>query len=878
MPVPATRSLVARTARVDALRTSLAERALTALVAPAGYGKTSLLALALAEHLPAAWYTAQLWHAGDFAEPLAHEVRRVRPGFGRLTLALAVRRPEGGPARARAAWAQHLGATFAAELSHVAEPLAVVFEDVHLLADDSAFAEFVVGLMRALPDHVHLVLGGRSLPPLPLAEWLAQGRARFFGTEELRFDEAEIVELARGHGLAIDASHAAVLRMRFEGWATGLALQFATGDRPVPTEAGSLPASSAYLIEANLSALEPGLVEFLEQTAVLETMYASQLERDETLGNVRAHLHELERRGVMLGVVDPGEVYRVHPLLREALLARLRARAGAPAVEARHRWAGDLFERAGRPVAALYHLESGGDRERLAAFLKAYAYELFIAGHGERAGKASRSLRVAGFDDPVVSGQLEGMLLRQRGDPSASKRFAAALVAARSAGDVDAESTLRFLLTEDRLARGEALARAELEELLALARRRGPRAEVDALTFAGWSRTLDGAFGEARELARAAFALAENDLVALTRVASLDAYAAICLGRLEEAEALMSRTLRLLEGSDHVVLLANTLVWCARFALLSGDAGAAKDYAEAGERLSRKLDLPAELAGAELALAEVCAHEGDRAACERAAQAAASAGRAAWYYADRERSAALGALFIARALFRSDGAAAALAAARTALAASAPPAQRATQLSEAAAYAALAGEEAASAELAALAARTAGTAKAVDALDALAIMGACTLLGALARFSGARGAEAPPGGTPRGAAEAPPGVPAPILATYGPLIARHGEAADGAAEPRGKRFESELLRALRREPRRSAATAAEPRGSALTRRESEILELLVQGLSNKEIAQRIVVSPRTVDTHVERVLSKLGAATRARAVAVALRNGMVAAI
>jgi DNA-binding NarL/FixJ family response regulator len=53
------------------------------------------------------------------------------------------------------------------------------------------------------------------------------------------------------------------------------------------------------------------------------------------------------------------------------------------------------------------------------------------------------------------------------------------------------------------------------------------------------------------------------------------------------------------------------------------------------------------------------------------------------------------------------------------------------------------------------------------------------------------------------------------------------------------------------------------------------LQLIAQGLTNREIAQRFTLSPRTVDTHVERVLSKLGANSRTRAVATAMRLGLV---
>ncbi len=68
------------------------------------------------------------------------------------------------------------------------------------------------------------------------------------------------------------------------------------------------------------------------------------------------------------------------------------------------------------------------------------------------------------------------------------------------------------------------------------------------------------------------------------------------------------------------------------------------------------------------------------------------------------------------------------------------------------------------------------------------------------------------------------------------------------------------------------ASAAAPE---LTPREQEVLSLMVEGLSNPQIAERLVVSRSTIKYHVSNILSKLGAMSRAEAIAVAVRRGLI---
>lgn len=69
--------------------------------------------------------------------------------------------------------------------------------------------------------------------------------------------------------------------------------------------------------------------------------------------------------------------------------------------------------------------------------------------------------------------------------------------------------------------------------------------------------------------------------------------------------------------------------------------------------------------------------------------------------------------------------------------------------------------------------------------------------------------------------------------------------------------------------------AAEPLVESLTPRELEVLHLIGQGLSNRAIAERLAISEHTAKFHVNAILGKLGAQTRAEAVALGVRSGLL---
>jgi DNA-binding NarL/FixJ family response regulator len=87
----------------------------------------------------------------------------------------------------------------------------------------------------------------------------------------------------------------------------------------------------------------------------------------------------------------------------------------------------------------------------------------------------------------------------------------------------------------------------------------------------------------------------------------------------------------------------------------------------------------------------------------------------------------------------------------------------------------------------------------------------------------------------------------------------------------------EFVARIRRAVTRAAAfrSVTDRETHALTVREGEVLQGLASGLSQQQIAQQLIISPKTVGTHIQRILSKLDVHSRAEAVAAAYQRGIV---
>ena len=846
--------------RVDAaLHDAAAAARLVILDAPLGAGKTTALAQAFADRNGVAWMDARPWHRAAFAGPLIEAIRAVRPDFGRITLGSL----EAGASYERAAM------TFAAELRHVNAPLTIVVDNVAVFGGDDAFVRFVETALPELPERVGIVLAGRSIPELALAEGVARGSVAIVPARTLAFDSSEILALARQLERPIGESRAGEILHATEGWAAGVMLAIASGD------------AASYLTQGLLHGLDEPDVAFLEISSVFDELDVRMLETLEVFAGAQDRIAALRRHGALVTEVAAGR-YRLHPLLRDLAQDRLRARG---ALELAHRHAVQAYAANGEIAAALFHAIAAGDAESGAAFLRAHAHAAVATGNYRAVNAIVEAIDVNGPDADVrwFTGGLIAKATASLED--ARIDFVRAAMAAQGTKGASISFMARAQTIEHDIGHLCHVEEAYLDDLQQRAKGLDDAARATAATLRGWARAVAHDFAGA--LACAPSTPAGADPLARFTVEILRAYAQSALGEIEPAEATLDALTTSLENDDRVVLQTLALVWFARLALAWGKTNAAADAADQARRLSSALELRAEEAALYSALTELASHRGDVQATVRLAEVARGRADRAWYAADRHRVRAFAEIALARAAFLGhDNAIARELAQRVAATQHVPSTQRAVALAESAVYTLLC-EPRDSAQAIESARDAIAAAVPIDLADAVALSTADDVIAFLDAANGNAHASL------LGNACKPfdallarrRGLVTLELAGLAVGNARRGTTAGAAAFDTaleqltrdGPRFEGRLARAY-------AATFIKPKSATpeappqldLTAREREILALLVDGLTNKEIAQRLIVSPRTVETHVERVLGKLEVGSRSRAIAKAIRLGIVA--
>lgn len=356
-PAPSPSGLLRRP-RLHSLIEDCTGTPLTLVLAPAGSGKTSLLACWAADTAcPSAWLTldeadrepAAFW-AGIVAA-----LQRLRPHCGEATLAL-LRQP--GPRRAA------VDALLDELESLPGEPAVLVLDNFHLVDGEPALVDLVSSFTEHLPSWLSVVLLTRRLPPMPLARLRGQGRLRELHFSELRFSAQESRDMLTLLLPDLAPAQTEQIVTRAEGWAAGLGLtalaERARRARPDEFAAGVADqAVGHYAWREILAAGRPEVVDLLAAAAVVPRVHVGLAAA--LSGRPDAHdlLAEAEAQGLFVHRIGDTDSYEIHALVRAALLAQLGRRSPARLEELRVA-AADWYESQGDCVAAIEQCRCDG--------------------------------------------------------------------------------------------------------------------------------------------------------------------------------------------------------------------------------------------------------------------------------------------------------------------------------------------------------------------------------------------------------------------------------------------------------------------------------------------------------------------------------------
>lgn len=337
---------------------------LTLLAAPAGAGKTTAVTTlhATFPQLPLAWVALD---EGDdtphaFVLLLVAAVQQVAPTYGlQVQQILEMGNPQ------EVDTLRLTGLLINEMAAKLDTPFLIVLDDLHRISDKEIYTALDY-LLERLPPGVHLIITTRYDPPLRLAQLRARGQLAELRLADLRFSSDEVARLfQKMHHLDLTPVELELIQACTDGWPAGLHLLSLSMSRLESTERRSdflrhLSTSQRYLfdylIEEVLNQLHSRDREFLLQSAILDELTPRLCQSVTGQVDAALTLDRLYRQNLFLTLTDTADplaepTYRPHALFSQVLQKQL-LQSGADVAQL-HRRAADATS---IPARRIHHL------------------------------------------------------------------------------------------------------------------------------------------------------------------------------------------------------------------------------------------------------------------------------------------------------------------------------------------------------------------------------------------------------------------------------------------------------------------------------------------------------------------------------------------
>ena len=402
--------LVRRPRLVERLQQIL-ERQLILIAAPAGFGKTTLLSAWLQDApVSTAWVSLD---SGDddptrFWSYTLAALDAVCPGLSAIGLPLlqSLQSPQPLPL-------ETILTTIINRLATLAGECVLVFDDYHVITANPIHTS-VTFLLDHLPAYLHLVIATRADPPLPLARLRSKGQLVEIRSTDLRFTREEATSfLSQTIGVEFSTEDITDLETRTEGWIAGLQLAALSlqGRQDIAHFMQAFTGTHRfvvdYLTQEVLTRQSADVQNFLLQTAILERLCGSLCEAVTGEPEGQAMLERLEEANLfLLPLDDERRWYRYHQLFAEMLCQRLQ-RVQPDQVKRLHQRASAWYAQHELIREAVHHALAASDFA-LAARLIEQAFNVLV-----RRGEIATLQRwAAALPDELVRSSIELSVLQ----------------------------------------------------------------------------------------------------------------------------------------------------------------------------------------------------------------------------------------------------------------------------------------------------------------------------------------------------------------------------------------------------------------------------------------------------------------------------------
>jgi LuxR family maltose regulon positive regulatory protein len=358
-------------------------RRLTLISAPAGYGKTTMAVEWLnALGYPVAWLSLD---EGDsdpsrFVSYFLLCIQSILPEFGNAIMNV-VQSPKPPPAEV-------LFTLLLKELEDIPERLVLVLDDYHTIGN-LIIHQQISFLLEHLPPRIHIVVITREDPLIPISRLRSRNELLEIRQENLRFTLDETAEFMR-QVMRVRLSEAEILALerRTEGWIAGLQLLGITlhGIRDkgafIREFTGSHRFILDYLMEEVVNRQTGDMRNFLLQTSILERLCGPLCDAvTDKVGSSKL-LENLEKGNMFIVPLDKTRTwYRYHHLFSELLRHQQKQLGQATQIASLHQRASQWFESEGYIPEAIEHALAGQDWTRAAQLIGQANERMFK--HGE---------------------------------------------------------------------------------------------------------------------------------------------------------------------------------------------------------------------------------------------------------------------------------------------------------------------------------------------------------------------------------------------------------------------------------------------------------------------------------------------------------------